>query len=233
MEGSLVAYKVFSNGSVLNASDINDNLMRQSVIVFSNAAARSAAITVPLEGMLTWLEDINDYQYWNGSAWTQLVAPTGLTLIKTQAIGTGVSSVTVNDAFNTNFDSYKVVITGGTGSAAGYLSLRLGAVSTQYYQARSGFTYSGTTPQNGSESNVTQFLAVGRFDGDMISVNMDIINPFLAKRTTVCGTDISASIGGWHTGIQLSTTSFTSFTLNASTGSITGGTVFVYGYRKA
>jgi hypothetical protein len=72
MEGSLVAYKVFTNGSVLNASEINDNLMNQSVAVFSNAAARSAAITSPVEGQVTYLEDSNSYQYWNGS-WFSLV----------------------------------------------------------------------------------------------------------------------------------------------------------------
>jgi len=73
MEGSLVAYKVFSNGSVLNASEINDNLMNQSVMVFSNSTARSAALPTPLEGMLTWLEDVNRYEYRNGAgAWVPL-----------------------------------------------------------------------------------------------------------------------------------------------------------------
>jgi hypothetical protein len=72
MEGSLVAYKVFTNGSVLNASEINDNLMNQSVMVFSNSTARAAAITSPIEGMLTWLQDTNKYQNYNGSAWVDL-----------------------------------------------------------------------------------------------------------------------------------------------------------------
>jgi hypothetical protein len=72
MEGSLVAYKVFTNGSVLNASEINDNLMNQSVMVFSNATARAAALTAPVEGMLTWLEDVNRYENYNGSAWVAL-----------------------------------------------------------------------------------------------------------------------------------------------------------------
>lgn len=67
-----MAYKVFTNGSVLNASDINDNLMRQSVMVFANAAARTAALTVPLEGMLTWLQDINQYEFYDGTAWLDL-----------------------------------------------------------------------------------------------------------------------------------------------------------------
>ena len=73
MEGSLVAYKVFTNGSVLNASEVNDNLMNQAVITFTNSTARGSAITSPVEGMLTYLEDTNSYEYWDGSAWQSLV----------------------------------------------------------------------------------------------------------------------------------------------------------------
>jgi hypothetical protein len=75
MEGSLVAYKVFTNGSVLNASEINENLMNQSVMVFSNATARSAALTSPTEGMLTWLEDSNRYESYSGTVWQQVITP--------------------------------------------------------------------------------------------------------------------------------------------------------------
>jgi hypothetical protein len=67
-----MAFKVFSNGSTLPASDLNDYLMRQSVMVFSNSTARASAIISPNEGMLTWLEDVNKYQYYSGSAWVDL-----------------------------------------------------------------------------------------------------------------------------------------------------------------
>jgi hypothetical protein len=73
MEGSLVAYKVFTNGSVLNASEMNEYLMNQSVITFSNSTARSSAITSPVEGMITYLEDTNSYEYWDGAAYEPLV----------------------------------------------------------------------------------------------------------------------------------------------------------------
>jgi hypothetical protein len=73
-----MAYKVFSNGSVLNASDLNDFLMRQSVMVFSTATIRASAITSPIEGMLTYLEDTNRFQYYTGTAWQDLTdEPTG------------------------------------------------------------------------------------------------------------------------------------------------------------
>ena len=63
-----MAYKVFTNGSVLNASEINLNLMNQMVMVFNNAAARSAALTSPTAGMLTYLIDTNTFQYFNGTS---------------------------------------------------------------------------------------------------------------------------------------------------------------------
>ena len=67
-----MAYKVFSNGSVLPASDLNDFLMRQSVMVFTSSTARASAITGPTEGMLTYLEDTNRFQYYSGTGWVDL-----------------------------------------------------------------------------------------------------------------------------------------------------------------
>ena len=72
-----MAYKVFTNGSVLNASEVNDNLMNQAVITFTNSTARASAITSPVEGMVTYLADTDTYQFWNGTAWTNLVSSSG------------------------------------------------------------------------------------------------------------------------------------------------------------
>jgi hypothetical protein len=55
--------------------------MNQSVIAFSNATARSSAITSPVEGMITYLEDNNSYQSYDGSAWVGLVPQSGNAII--------------------------------------------------------------------------------------------------------------------------------------------------------
>ena len=65
--------KTFVDGQTLPASDLNNFLMNQSVMTFSNAAARTAAITSPVEGQVTYLEDSASYQYWDSSAWVGLV----------------------------------------------------------------------------------------------------------------------------------------------------------------
>jgi len=90
MEGSLVAYKVFTNGSVLQASEINDNLMRQSVMVFSNTAARTAAITSPIEGMVTYLEDSDLISIYESGAWRTSLSPRGGIIQVVQGERTGV-----------------------------------------------------------------------------------------------------------------------------------------------
>jgi hypothetical protein len=69
-----MAYKVFSNGNALNASELNTYLMAQSVISFASAAARDAALSAPIEGQLVWLEDVNRYFKYNGTSWTKLVS---------------------------------------------------------------------------------------------------------------------------------------------------------------
>lgn len=78
-----MAYKVFTNGSPLPASDLNTYLMNQSVMVFADSAARSAALTSPTEGMLTWLQDTDTYEYYNGSTWEELSADTSSFISKT------------------------------------------------------------------------------------------------------------------------------------------------------
>lgn len=65
--------KNFLNGYPLPASDINTYLMDQSVMTFASATARTSAIATPSEGMLTYLEDTNAFQYYTGAAWTDLV----------------------------------------------------------------------------------------------------------------------------------------------------------------
>ena len=68
-----MSYKVFTNGSVLNASELNEFLMNQAVISFANSTARTSAIPSPIEGMLTYLEDVNTFQFYNGTAWQDLL----------------------------------------------------------------------------------------------------------------------------------------------------------------
>jgi hypothetical protein len=69
-----MSYKTFVNGFPLNASELNTYLMGQVVATFADSTARSAAIETPSEGQLTYLTGSNVYQWYNGSAWTDLLS---------------------------------------------------------------------------------------------------------------------------------------------------------------
>ena len=96
-----MAYKTFANGFPLPASDLNNFLMNQSVIVFADSAARTTAIPSPVEGMLTYLEDTSAYESWNGSAFvsiagdlTSLIPKSTVTTSQDLIVADGASSVT-------------------------------------------------------------------------------------------------------------------------------------------
>ena len=63
-----LGFKTFATGDVLTAGDTNGYLM-QGVLVFADAAARSAAITLPQEGQTSYLKDTDVIQVYSGSAW--------------------------------------------------------------------------------------------------------------------------------------------------------------------
>jgi len=51
------------------AKDIVNAIAQRSIMRFASASARGATLTSPVEGMLTWLQDINRLDLWDGSAW--------------------------------------------------------------------------------------------------------------------------------------------------------------------
>lgn len=73
--------RTFVAGEVLTASNINSFLMSQVVAIFANASARDVAIPSPIQGNLVYLQDLDEVQKWNGSAWVPLVqvTPSGFT----------------------------------------------------------------------------------------------------------------------------------------------------------
>ena len=94
--------KVFTAGEVLQAADVNDFLMDQSVMVFAGTAARGSAIPSPSEGMVTYLADADVVEVFNGSSFgpigtiLQVVSTTKTDLFSTtSATLTDVTGLTV------------------------------------------------------------------------------------------------------------------------------------------
>jgi hypothetical protein len=52
------------------ADELANALAQRGVLRFASASARGATLASPVEGMLTWLQDINRLDLWDGTAWT-------------------------------------------------------------------------------------------------------------------------------------------------------------------
>lgn len=158
----------------------------------------------------------------------------GLFHIKTQTVGNAVSSVTMTSAFSSDFVSYKIIYTGGSGTINDQIRMTLGGGGGSYYSALGYTTYAGATGTlvgNGiAYWNVGSQKTVGN------SIDIDIHNPFLGDETWFNGHYIGVqaggvvgAIGGYHD-LGLS---YTAFTLTAGAGTLTGGTIRLYGYRNS
>lgn len=157
----------------------------------------------------------------------------GLWLVKTQTVGTGVSSVTVTGAFSADYDNYRIIVSGGAGSAIASMRLTLGATATGYYYGGKARTYAGAD-LNIEGSNVA-FWYSAETEPNGMSGTIELQNPQLAART-LFNTTITAprAAGYWLAagGYLDNTTQYTAFTFTFSGGTQTGGTISVYGYKK-
>lgn len=233
---------LFVAAEVLTAADMNLSA-GTGVPVFANTTTRDAGFggageKVLAEGQLCYLSSTNAVQYYDGAAWQPVGASAGMTLVSATTIGSAVGSVTVSGAFSATYDAYKIVVTGGAGSTNQALTLTLGSASTGYYASYfrtssfSSATYDGQILNNGSGWNESGY---GTTSG--LGMNIELQSPFLAKTTILSGAyqrGNTTAVGmGTISGMLNDTTSYTAFTITPATGTMTGGTVRVYGYANS
>ena len=161
----------------------------------------------------------------------------GLRLIKTQAVGTAVSSVSVTGAFSATYDEYKIIYSGGLSSAGSVnLYLTIGAISANYYTSQVYQTAISATQTTGNLTNQAVW-STGLLGNQYSKIECDISNPFATKNKTInfrfSNYDNTNSTMGSGGGVNTNTTSCTSFVLAPASGTITGGTIYVYGYGKS
>ena len=156
----------------------------------------------------------------------------GLWLVKSQAVGSGVASVTVTGAFPSDYDSFKIVYDGGVASTTLTLALTLGASATTYNMALPYVTYGAAVASGTSLTNSSSWALAGYGTANYVGMSMDLFSPNLARYTRIAGSYLAENEAGGYFGIHKTASAYTAFTLAVSTGTITGGTIRVYGYRN-
>ena len=230
-----LGFKTFTTGEVLTAADTNGYLM-QGVNVFADAAARTAAITSPQEGQMSYLKDTNATEYYTGSAWTSLApaASGGMTLISTTTL-TG-ASITLSSIPSTYNNLELIVQNYRPATDLSLLYMRVNSDSNTRYSTRTAVNGVGSS-FGSTEFNIAPTTTSANYPS-LIQVSV----PNYANATTWkmirtqslvnndgLGTDFSYynAVGGYYN----QTTAISSITLFPSGGNFTSGTVLLYGVK--
>lgn len=170
-----------------------------------------------------------------------LVVPTSVTggTVSTNGqvtVGSAVSSVVVNGVFSATYDGYKIVMTGGVGSTSIELGFGLNGISTGHYSNLIYGNYASNATLAAVNGGATSYFRYcGMADTSNTQLDVEIWNPYLTKKKWGKGTyNPMASSGNVGTANLFvdSTTSSSGFTITCPSGTITGGTIRIYGYNN-
>jgi hypothetical protein len=218
-----------------NATDVAGALQPGQVTALSAVTSLTTDDVFPVVDNPSSATAANKITYGNlVTAMSASLAP-GLVLVKTQAIGTAVASVEVTGAFSSTYDNYRIVITTDSASTDESLLLTLGSSVASYYYANWQMNF--TVAYGEIKATNTSSWRLGSVDGaNGAYAIVDVIRPFEARPTNASWTNVYADTNGtaWiGGGFHNSSTSYTSFTVKPGSGTITGGTIRVYGYRNS
>lgn len=169
----------------------------------------------------------------------------GLVLITSQTIGSGVSTVSLNSVFSTNFKSYRIIYSPDASSLTGtvtYMRFRTGSTdnsTSNYSWAGNQVTYTNSASTAANSSQNLGFIGYGSYTSPASwgTYVLDIFNPFLSQYTLWESAGTGVQSGGVLTrttfgGYFNANTSFDGITFFPIAGTLTGGTIAVYGYAK-
>jgi hypothetical protein len=170
------------------------------------------------------------------------LANSGLVYVTSATVGTGVSSVTVSSAFSSTYDNYIIIYSGGiAGGATESIRCQLGPTSisnynTAYYEYLAYGAYTGGAPSGAGINNGSSWNWVGGMYGSNGAyARLEVLGPNLARWTRMMSQGYDGiTNSGAAAGIHKATDQYTGFVLfPEGISTLTGGTITVYGYRKA
>lgn len=164
----------------------------------------------------------------------------GMALINTTTIGSGVSSTSLpSSTFTSTYTNYKFIFTSVTSTSANItITMRLRSGSTDETSASysaNGYKSTGTLAQYGAVNQTSQEIGSIRTGfAERTFVSGEIYRPQEAAQT-MYATNFAIDVAGTFTNFQQSgllntSTSYDSMSFIYTGGTVTGGKISVYGY---
>lgn len=156
----------------------------------------------------------------------------GLVYVTSVNVGTAVSSVPVTNAFNSTYDSYEIIYSNGTCSNVSDLRFSSPQSTGTNYFSQGLQQTNGSGTLTGLGYPTLTYWVVGVSTPNGFGVRMTVHNPFVARYSTFnaqMSGDFSSFTSG---GVNNTNNSLTGLVFTPQTGTLTGGTITVYGYRK-
>jgi hypothetical protein len=233
-----LGYKSFSAGDVLTAAQVQGYLQDQAVMRFADSTARASAIGTAnfTEGMISYLDNTNQVEYYSGSTWASIapVSTQGLTLLNTTSFSAVASASLPASTFSSTYTNYRLVVNIDAASTdSQILTVRLRAAGTD----ATGSNYSWALVKNaytnsGTFDGATQTSwIVGNSGVTNANFAFDLLQPFNAEPTNISGYAIQSSDIFFVAAKHTLSTSYDSLTILIGSGTMTGS-YSIFGYNK-
>jgi hypothetical protein len=167
------------------------------------------------------------------------LANSGLVYIKQITVGATVTTVDVTSCFSSTYDNYMVSFSGITSNSGngGTINFKLLSGTTPSSTAYYGNTFYIVPGASGGLANASFSNAAY---GEAMSISTSTTNagvfqlqsPYLAQYTRSQHMSADNNYVRWNSMVHQVATSYDGIQFLPSAGTITGGTITVYGYRK-
>jgi hypothetical protein len=229
-------YKLFQTGDVLTAAQVNTYLNEQTVMVFANAAARTSALTSVLaEGMVSYLQDTNAIEVYNGSAWVGIANAGDITAVNVTSPITGGGSsgdVTISIQDGTTAQKGAIQLEDSTSSTSTTKAATPNSVKSAYDLANAAIAKSLIDAEGdlivGDAADAVQRLAIGS-NGNVLTVDTSIDGKIKWAAPAGGGKVLQVVNATYNTSTTVASTTFADTGLSLSiTPSATNSKILVF-----
>ena len=226
---------------------INGVLQARNLDYTATSGSTISGLTALVANDIVMVESIVAYSV--GDTYTQStlnsmfspITTTGLVLLNTTTVGTTVSSIVFNDVFTTTYKNYLIYFNtdSSTFTATGTLTFRLrkaGSSNTATEYRSNGYISVSSSLSNDSRTATGLAFARTNTSGGSRFASLEVFSPKDNAKTGYkydnAGFDgvpqqITESGNGFHNVVD----TFDGFEIIVSSGTMTGGTIAVYGYK--